>query len=151
MNKKVRNATPTKVAGIQFKSMLEARVYKALKAEGINPQYEKHTYTLSAKVTATVPFFNRTKQKGFHRIKGPVLSITYTPDFTFTLNGIFVIMEVKGKENDVYPIKRNLFRKYLEVVKTKEKYPLMFFEIHSKTEALEAIKIVKSQNKDELS
>ena len=60
-------------------------------------------------------------------------------------------MEVKGKENDVYPIKRNLFRKYLEVVKTKEKYPLMFFEIHSKTEALEAIKIVKSQNKDELS
>ncbi len=151
MNKKIRNATPTKVAGIQFKSMLEARVYKALKAEGINPEYEKHTYTLSAKITATVPFFNRTKQKGFHRIKGPVLSITYTPDFTFKLNGIFVIMEAKGKENDVYPVKRNLFRKYLEAVKNKEKIPIMFFEVHSKKEALEAIKIVKTQNKDELS
>lgn len=147
MNKKILNATPTKVAGIQFKSQLEGRIYKALKSLGIDAEYEKKTFTLSPKIKTTVPAYYRTKQKGFHKMPVTSLAITYTPDFTFVLNGIYVIMEVKGKENDVYPLKRNLFRKVLESIQI----PVMFFEVHSKTEALEAIKIVKAQNKDELS
>lgn len=75
-----------------------------------------------------------------------VEDITYTPDFNFKLNGIYVIMEAKGKENDVYPIKRNLFRKQLELLD----YPVMFFEVHSKKEALEAIKIVKQTDATKL-
>lgn len=139
-NKKIKNATTTKFAGITFKSALEVRIYKALKTEGIDAEYEKHTYTLSPKVVSTKPFYNRTPTKGFHRIQGTIQAITYTPDFTFKLNDVFVILEVKGFENDVFPIKRNLFRKYLE----KVKYPVMYFEIRTKKELMEALKAVKN-------
>jgi hypothetical protein len=139
-NKKIKNAASVKFAGITFKSALEVRIYKALKAEGINPDYEKHTYTLSPKISPTVPFYNRTPTKGFHQIKGPVQPITYTPDFTFELNGVFVIIEVKGFENDVFPVKRNLFRKYLETMKR----PVMYFEIRTKKELIESLKVIKS-------
>jgi len=142
-NKKIKNATATKFNGISFKSALEVRIYKALKGEGINPDYEKHTFVLSPKVVSTVPFYNRTPSKGFHKIQGNIQPITYTPDFTFELNGIFVVIEVKGFENDVFPIKRNLFRKYLEKVKR----PVMYFEIRTKKELMESLKIIKNVSK----
>lgn len=145
-NKKVLNATPCVVAGIHFKSKLEGRIYKAIKALGIDIKYETVTYTLSPKIRAKVPFYNKTKVRGFHKRSEIVEDITYTPDFTFKLNQIYVVMEAKGKENDAYPIKRNLFRKYLELLD----YPVMFFEVHSKKEALEAIKIVKQTDVSKL-
>lgn len=146
MNKKIINATPCKFAGITFKSKLEERIYKALKSLGIDAKYEEKTFVLSPKIKATVPAYYRTKQKGFHKMSDTVLAVTYTPDFTFVLNHIYVIMEAKGKENDVYPLKRNLFRKLLESVQI----PVMFFEVHSKKEALEAIKIVKQTDVSKL-
>lgn len=141
-NKKIQNAHPSKYKGIDFKSETEKRIYKALVACGITPDYEAHTFVLSPKVRATVPFYNRTKEKGFHLIVEPISPITYTPDFTFTLNGIFVIIEVKGFENDVFPVKRNLFRKYLELVN----YPVMYFEVRNKKELLESIECVKMES-----
>lgn len=146
MNKKIINATPCTIAGIEFKSKLEGRIYKAIKALGIDIKYETVTYTLSPKIRSKVPFYNKTKVRGFHKMSSVVEDITYTPDFNFKLNGIYVIMEAKGKENDVYPIKRNLFRKQLELLD----YPVMFFEVHSKKEALEAIKIVKQTDATKL-
>ena len=73
----------------------------------------------------------------------PIPAITYTPDFTFEYNGILVIMEIKGFENDVFPVKRNLFRKLLETYDT----PCMFFEIRTKRELLEAINIIMQESK----
>lgn len=143
-NKKIQNARPNKYKGIDFKSATETRIYKALRAVGITPDYEAHTFVLSPRLRATVPFYNRTKERGFHLIVEPISSITYTPDFTFTLNGIFVIIEVKGFENDVFPIKRNLFRKYLETVD----FPVMYFEVRNKKELMQSLEAVKMENSE---
>lgn len=138
-NKKIANATPTEYNGIKFKSLIESRIYRSLLTAGITPEYEKYTYILSPKAKTTVPFYNRTPKKGFHLINRNVSAITYTPDFTFTLNGVFVIIEVKGRENDVFPFKRNLFRKLLETFD----FPVMFFEVRSKKELLQSLDVIK--------
>lgn len=143
MNKKIKNATPLTVDGINFKSTTEARVYKALVKLGIKPKYEELTFVLSEGIRPTVAFYNRTKHRSFHYEMKPVQPITYTPDFTFTLNDIFVIIEVKGFENDTFPIKRNLFRKYLETFGV----PVMYFEVRTIRELNKSIEIVMSENK----
>lgn len=141
-NKKVKNASQVTLDDITFKSKLEARLYKVLKDLGLKFQYEKMTFILSNKIRPTFPFYNKCK-RGFCLDMKPLDSITYTPDFTMTINDILIIIEVKGKANDVYPVKRNLFRKHLE-----EHYDnCMFFEVKSKKELLEAIKIAKMENK----
>ena len=140
-NKKIRNATKTTESGIAFKSETEARIYKALVAEGFDPLYEKVTFTLSEKIRPTVPFFNRIKGLLGLDMK-PVQAITYTPDFTFEYNGILIVIEVKGFENDVFPVKRNLFRKHLETLNQ----PSMFFEVRTKKELLEALRIIRMES-----
>lgn len=141
MNKKIKGATPNTYKGINFKSLLETRMYKALLDIGITPEYEKHTYTLSPVKKATVPFYNRTKKRGFHRIKGSISAITYTPDFEFDYNGYRIILEAKGKENDTFPLKRNLFRKVLEGWTT----PCIYLEVRSKKELYEALEAIKNE------
>ena len=140
-NKKIKNATKTTESGIAFKSEIEARIYKALVAEGFDPLYEKVTFTLSEKIRPTVPFFNRIKGLLGLDMK-PVQAITYTPDFTFEYNGILIVIEVKGFENDVFPVKKNLFRKHLETLNQ----PSMFFEVRAKKELLEALKIIRMES-----
>lgn len=141
-NKKILNATPEEKYGIKFKSQLEKKMYGYLIDAGIKPDYELYTYVLSHSAKTKVPFYNRTPKRGFHRIGSHVSEITYTPDFTFELNGLFVIIEAKGKENDVFPIKRNLFRKLLE----QYEQPMIFFEVRNKKELLEALDIAKKYN-----
>jgi hypothetical protein len=140
-NKKIKNATKTTESGIAFKSETEARIYKALVAEGFAPLYEKVTFTLSEKIRPTVPFFNRINGLLGLDMK-PVQAITYTPDFTFEYNGILIVIEVKGFENDVFPVKRNLFRKHLETLNQ----PSMFFEVRTKKELLEALRIIRMES-----
>ena len=53
---------------------------------------------------------------------------------------LHVIIEAKGHENDVFPLKRKIFRKYLE----KQKGNYIYFEVHSKGEVLNAIKIINN-------
>ena len=142
-NKKILNATSIRFKDISFKSKLEARLYEVLVEKGIDAKYEETTFTLSSSLRPKVPFYNRTESLGFHSIMSPIPAITYTPDFTFEYNGILVIMEIKGFENDVFPVKRNLFRKLLETYDT----PCMFFEIRTKKELLEAIDIIMQESK----
>lgn len=143
-NKKIKNARKTDFQGIEFKSALERTIYNTLISQGILPDYEGVTYTLSDPLKPTKPFYIRTHIKGFHFEMRPIQKITYTPDFTFKLNDIFVIIEVKGFENDVFPLKRNLFRKHIE----KLDEPIMYFEIKSKKELLQALDIVKMETKE---
>lgn len=148
-NKKIKNASPTSFGNIKFKSTLEKTIYRALIELGISPDYEKVTYTLSPSVRPQVtPYYTRRVSRKTHSADlkldmSPIDPITYTPDFTFTLNGIFVIIEAKGFVNDVFPFKRNLFRKYLETVST----PTMFFEVRSRRELIKAVEIVKMESK----
>lgn len=147
-NKKVRNATEVEADGIKFKSKLEGEVYKALKNEGFNPEYEKRTFILqTSKVYPTpqyMPFNDRKLHKkvwGLNPYK--TVSIKYTPDFTFQLNDKLVIIEAKGYPNDRYAYQRKLLMDYLE----RNSVDSVFFEIHNKGQLTQTIKILKEWTK----
>jgi hypothetical protein len=140
-NRKIKNATKTTSLGIEFKSHLESMIYKTLIEYGITPLYECKTFEFVPRIRPTVPFYNRVN-KVFGLEAKPLQPITYTPDFTFEYNGILIIIEAKGFENDVYPVKKNLFRRHLEVLKQ----PAIFFEIRTKKELLMALKIIKMES-----
>lgn len=140
-NKKIKNASQTTSSGIKFKSHLESLVYKTLVENGIVPKYEEKTFEFVPKLRPTIPFFNRIS-KVFGLDMRPVRPITYTPDFVFEYNGMLIVIEVKGFENDVFYVKKNLFRRYLENL---QQYS-MYFEVRSKKEVLEALKIIKMES-----
>lgn len=140
-NKKIKNASKIDFLGIKFKSHLEALIYKTLVENGITPIYEGKTFEFVPRLRPTVPFFKRI-QKVFKLEMKPLQPITYTPDFTFEYNNMLIIIEAKGMENDVYPVKRNLFRRYLESMNK----PVLFFEVKTKKEVLEAIRIIKMES-----
>ena len=140
-NKKIKNATEVSFSGIQFKSQLESMIYRVLKENNIDPKYESKTFEFIPKLRPTVPFYNRVSGV-FGLDMKPIRPITYTPDFIFDYHGILVIIEAKGFENDVFYVKKNLFRRYLE---TLNGY-YMYFEIRTKKELLEALKIIKMES-----
>ena len=140
-NKRVKNATIIQYRDIKFKSKLEATFYEMLLQAGFNPQYESKTYVLWNGFKPTIPFYTKDrKTKDLKLSTDKLRDITYTPDFSFNYNGLEIIIEAKGKENDTYPIKRKLFRKILEKLNPK---PLVF-EVFNKKQLLSAIEIIKS-------
>ena len=158
-NKKIRNATVTKVKGITFKSQTEKMVFKTLMDNGIIPEYECHTFTLWDGFSPITPFYDQeTDKQQEKRIEeagtvrklpkilvlktGAVAGIRYTPDFHFEKNGVDVWIEVKGFENDVFYIKKKMFRKYLDDQFKKTGKKAMFFEIYTKFQMLQALKII---------
>lgn len=139
-NTKIKNATPTRFNGIEFKSKLEVSVYKTLLVAGFKPDYEKLKFTLWEGYKPTVPFYTKSKKtRELELDDTKIRGITYTPDFTFRYKDYLIIVEVKGKENDVYPYKRKLFRKWLEINCPKS----VFFEVFTKRNTETAIKIIK--------
>ena len=139
-NKKIKNATKVSLKGINFKSRLEARMYEILVKEGLKPKYEEETFTLWEGFKPTTPFYDRSKKTNkLELMTTKLINITYTPDFILWYKGWKVIIEVKGVENDVFPIKKKLFRKYLE-----EEKNVLFFELRTLTELKEAIRIIKT-------
>lgn len=158
-NKKIRNATSAKVSDITFKSQVEKAIYRTLLEQGIEPEYEKYTFTLWDGFTPITPFYDReTDKQRQKRLKNnsskgdtqkililkseKVVGIRYTPDFHFTKGDIDVWIEVKGIENDVFYIKKKLFRKYLDDLLIKEGKKSMFFEIYTKRQMLQALQII---------
>lgn len=139
-NKKIRNARESVFNDIHFKSKLEESFYKTLVAAGLEPGYEQTKFVLAGGFKPTVPFFNRNKSKVFRMDMAKVRDITYTPDFIILYNGTMFIIEAKGIENDTFPLKKKLFRRLLESMEM----PCVYFEVRTKRELLEAIKIIKS-------
>lgn len=138
-NKKIRNASKHTYNNITFKSALEVTVYKTLLQEGFIPEYEPETFIIWEGFKPTTPYY--TRYRGKLKLNGiTVRDITYTPDFIVKYGDKTIIIEVKGFANDVFPIKRKMFRKYLE-----NKSNFMYFEIYSKRELLEAIKIIRNE------
>lgn len=130
--------------GIQFDSKQEVSVYKHLKEEGFEVLREPVKYIIWEGYRPTVPFYNRSKKTRMLDLEMSKLrDITYTPDFQFSYAGYTVIIEVKGKENDVFPIKKKLFRKMLESYKK-----VLYFELGTIRQLKQAIEIIK-QLKDE--
>ena len=139
-NKKIRNARESVFNGICFKSKVEESFYKTLVAAGLSPDYELTKFVLVEGFKPTVPFYNRSKSKVFRMDMTKVRDITYTPDFTILYNDTLFIIEAKGIENDTFPLKKKLFRRLLESMEM----PCVYFEVHTKKELLEVIKIIKS-------
>lgn len=148
MNKKIKNATPLIFDNIKFKSKSEVMAYKTLKEYGFNPQYESTTYTLIDGFKPTIPFYMRNSCNELSLNDKKIISIKYTPDFIVIYKTLCAFIEVKGYSNDCFPMKRKLFRRYLEMNKNiNPSNDYMFFEIHTKKELLQAIEIIKSYEK----
>lgn len=159
-NKKIRNATFSKVKGITFKSQTEKMIYKTLLENGIQPEYEKYTFLLWDGFSPVTPFYDQETDKQQEKRnaaegnekKTPkqlvlksdkVVGIRYTPDLHFKQGDVDIWIEVKGIENDVFYIKKKMFRKYLDNRLEKEGKHSMFFEIYTKRQMLQALEIIK--------
>ena len=158
-NKKIRGATKTNSLGITFKSQLEKSFYKTLFELGFHPQYEPRTFVVWEGFTAVTPFYDKETDsqrdkrdpRGSKILveKSPIVQpIRYTPDIYFEYNGIDVWIEAKGMENDVFYIKKKLFRKYLDEVLTTTGKKSLYFEVYTKKQLLQAIDIVKSYGQE---
>lgn len=141
-NRKIINATPMKVGKIQFKSTTEARVYKTLKESGFDPKYEPVTFTIWKGFYPTVPFLTKDKKGNLVPGGTKLQSMHYTPDFIMKYKGYTVIVEVKGFENDVFPYKFKIFRKYMETHSRGGKVILAM--IYSKKMALQLADYLKT-------
>ena len=135
-NKKIKNATPLDYKGIHFKSTLEVSIFKALEENNLEPHYEENTYVLIAGWKPKIPFFRKNKK---------IISIKYTPDIHFMWGNYMVFVEVKGRENDVYYLKKKLFRRFLEQTYENGDTAVLpiYAEIKSKKELLELLEILK--------
>ncbi len=158
-NKKIRNATSAKIKGITFKSQTEKTIYRTLVENGINPEYEKYTFTLWNGFNPITPFYDQETDKQQEKRnseedserktpkilvlkESPIVGIRYTPDFHFVKDGVDIWIEVKGIENDVFYIKKKMFRKYLDDQFIKDGKRAMFFEIYTKRQMLQALQII---------
>ena len=100
------------VDNIEFKSGLEAYMYKALKAAGIKAKYEGVSYELIPSFDFKNKCYERqANSKGEYKNRGgkTIRKVTYTPDFT----GTGFIIECKGRPNESFPIRWKLFKKYV--------------------------------------
>ena len=158
-NKKVKNATKSNYLGIPFKSQLEKSLYKTLLELGLNPKYEPKTFIVWDGFTSITPFYDRETdaQRKRRDPRSPkilvkkshiVQPIRYTPDIYFEYNGIDIWIEAKGKENDVYYIKKKLFRKHLDYILSTTGKKSMYFEIYTRKQLLQAINIIKQYGQD---
>lgn len=157
-NKKIRNATACKTGNITFKSQLEKSVYNTLQQSGFDPQYEPETHVLWDGFIPITPFYDKesdTQQKkrledgDTNKSKilvpkiGKITGIRYTPDFYFRYGKLDVYIETKGFENDVFYIKKKMFRYFLDQRFNSTGQHSIFFEIYTKKQLLQAIQIIK--------
>lgn len=164
MNKKIKNATVVVKNNINFKSKLEESIYNTLLKLGFNPLYEPYTYTLWEGFTPITPYYDKETDKQRDKRQSnsenknsnkllvlkntKIVGIRYTPDFYFEYNGINVYIEAKGKENDVFYIKKKLFIKYLDNLLLSTGKKSIYFEVYTKKQLLQAIEILKNYEVD---
>ena len=142
-NKKVINASPLEYDGISFKSKLEKMAYQTLKEQGFPVLYEPKKFIIWEGFRPNVPFYNKDASTRMLKMDSKkVIDISYTPDLMFEYNNHLIIIEMKGFENNTYPLKKKIFRKWLE-----SNYPnSIYFEIFTKKQLLQAIDIIKNLN-----
>lgn len=142
-NKKIINASPLEYDGISFKSKLEKMAYQTLKEKGFPVLYEPKKFIIWEGFRPNVPFYNKDANTRMLKMDSKkVIDISYTPDLMFEYNNHLIIIEMKGFENNTYPLKKKIFRKWLE-----SNYPnSIYFEIFTKKQLLQAIDIIKNLN-----
>lgn len=142
MNKKIKNATKTVASGIEFKSKLEGYCYRRLIENGFKPYYERYKIVIFPKkeIRHIASLYWSTPKGSFKTQMKPLLPITYTPDFVFSVGKSIFIIETKGRPNDVYPYKRKIFLRWLEQkAQDNQDYKFYFFEPKNQNEIHEMI------------
>ena len=163
-NKKIKNAQKNSCNRIQFKSKLEKTIYQTLVEKGYSPLYEPETILRWDSFIPQTPFYDRETdnqykkrteketKKSFRRLvlkTDKIIGIRYTPDFYFKYKDLDVWIESKGFENDIFYIKKKLFRKYLDNKLEKEGIKSIFFEVYTKNQLLQALDIIKEYTTNE--
>lgn len=147
-NKKIINATPNQLDSIEFKSRSEALCYKKLRESGFSPKYEEESFVLfntyKLRDSSLLVFIGDAKSKNLERFDKTLRKSIYTPDFTFDFNDYHIIIEVKGYPNDIYPFKRKIFLTNLGRGLYNIQHPVVFIEVHSTKELMQAIEIIKT-------
>lgn len=160
-NKKIRGATVTELklsdgSTLVCKSKLETTIIKALielqsKDNNIqNIQYEPNKYIIWEGIKPTLPYYVRDKHtKHLIDESTKLRNITYTPDIIFYYKNNIILVEVKptGMENDTFPIKEKMFRKYLEEVYEEGNtayYPI-YCKLSCKKDVVELIEILNDK------
>lgn len=161
-NKKIKNASKCFLDNIKFKSKLEKSIYTTLKEFGFNPLYEPTTFTLWPGFNPIIPFYDKETDSQYKkRIGGgdtnknrqlvlkkeKIIGIRYTPDFFIKYGNINIYIEAKGIENEVFYIKKKLFRFFLDQEYLKTNQQSLFFEIYTKKQLIQAIQIIKNYEK----
>lgn len=141
-NKKIVGATPDiAFDGTPMRSKLETNIYKWLYELGIKPKYESETFTYWNGPKPTIPFYDLSKTRHCYKNMKKLVDMKYTPDFIFYHGNIKVIVEAKGRENDQFPIRKKLFRAYLETLD----YPVIYAEIYTKKQLKEFIETLNNE------
>lgn len=147
-NKKIKGAVAVSYKGIKFKSKLEESCYKKLEAAGFDFSYESEKITLWEgvklhNILVYAPKKIRVGKYGkfLENQTRALLNITYTPDFVVIKDNYKIYFDVKGKENDIYPIKKKMFLRILDKRNDGRQY--LFFEPHNVRQMLQAIDIIK--------
>lgn len=147
-NKKIKGATSIIYKGITFRSILECSCYKKLEISGFDFSYESEKIILweGVKLQNTILYAPKKLKPGkygklLETQTRALLNTTYTPDFIVTKGNYKIYFDVKGKENDTYPIKRKMFLKHLEERNDGINY--IFFEPHNIRQMLQSIEIIK--------
>lgn len=109
-NRKIIGATEVVMDNIEFKSKLEARVYKELVKLGYQTKYEPMTSTLLERFRPVKPWLldgePQVVKSGESKV---VKKWEYTPDFLVYVNtDITLMLECKGYSNDLHPYKRKM-------------------------------------------
>jgi|TARA_R110000744_G_scaffold46917_3_gene103573 hypothetical protein len=133
---KVKNAKKNTYKGIEFQSFLERSMYKALDDEGIEVEYEKHTFTIFEPLVYPLTCYEGTSKKLYNK-GSKVRAITYTPDFVDP-HGKWII-ETKGYANESFPLRWKLFKRHLK----DEGHQYVLFMPRNKAQVLEVLELVK--------
>lgn len=154
-NKESIQHTKTFKYGIQFASLLEVYCYEQLKLSEYADKFKYTPFSIDAideKKINLISLHPRKKSSKWKKgdpimkvRKGETLqSISYTPDFIVELDNHRVIIETKGYANDAFPIRKKLFKVYLdEQNKTSDKQ-WVYCEPSSHTEIKETIEFLNT-------
>ena len=152
-NAKVINATPCSYNGIDFKSKLEMNIYKAIESEGYAPLYEPITFTIWNGFKPRIPFYKKNKSSRKMVLENTkIRDITYTPDIIFYAGTRMILVEVKPDyENDVFPYKKKLFRRFLETQfeGISEEHMPIYVQVGTIKHLKDFIRILKEQYNNE--
>ena len=131
------------VDNIEFKSGLEAYMYKALKNAKIKAQYEGTTFELVPSFVSVNDSYERTGNgKGEFKYRGNknILNIKYTPDFI----GSNFVIECKGRPNESFPLRWKLFKQLM----AKEYPKTTLYKPQNQKECDETIKLILGSQKN---